>query len=217
MQLPILLKQDETAPQHRYCLLLTKTGCFLAKDTLSFRAHVQIDLVQAFGLLPHEEFAELKIKLPLRLVCQALDFFRHVFVEFRTEAYLAVYLDAETGELSLFCPKQQNFSAHVHVEIDPDAPDALKVADIHSHPSGAFHSPGDQVSEKQGDGLHIVVGDLGELTPEFVATLVVQGRRFPLDPEEVMELPPPLDPDWLQKIHPEGKLSRVRRCIRRRL
>lgn len=216
MKLPILLKQDETAPQHRYCLLFAENGWFLAKDTLSFRAHVQIDLAQAFRLLPHQEFAELKIKLPLGLVCQALDFFRHVFVKFRTEAYLAVYLSAETGELSLFCPKQQNFSAHVHVEIDPDAPDALKVADIHSHPDAAFHSTGDQVSERQGDGLHIVVGKLGEPTPEFVATLVVQGRRFPLDPEQVMELPRPLDPDWAQKIHPEGKLARVRSWIRRR-
>jgi hypothetical protein len=74
---------------------------------------------------------------------------------------------------------------HCRYEIGPTPAGLLRVGTIHSHASAdAFHSELDDEDERHDDGLHVTIGNLdGEAS--VVCSLVVDGRRFPIEPSEV--------------------------------
>ncbi|MBI4450286.1 hypothetical protein HY634_04455 [Candidatus Uhrbacteria bacterium] len=184
-----------------YAYVLAANGLFLAKENSVFSAVVKVE-PEELGLLPLEERIELRaqIRIPFIWVYRAVVFFREVFRRYQAEAFLWIRMRRDTGEITLECPKQANFSGHVHAEPPDDADDVLTIGTCHGHPCDAFHSDGDVEDETHSDGLHVVIGNLNARIPDFSASLVVRGVRKRLEPSAVMEIGFGFDTKWMRQI-----------------
>jgi hypothetical protein len=201
-QLYMNTKDFQPLAERKYQYVLAENGLFLLKENDVFTASVQVNPGE-FGLLPIEETLKLKshIKIPFIEIFPVVQFFRWVYDKHKTEAFLFITLDPKESKIGFFCPKQINGNASVHVDDDSDCPEQLlKIGTIHSHPCDAFHSEGDKDDEKYSDGLHIVCGNLRQLVPTFVVSLVVMGHRQRLNPEDVIEWQFDFNKDWIKKL-----------------
>jgi hypothetical protein len=191
-------------PHGPYAFFVTPDGVYLVKDNPVFRAVIRLNN-EELGLEPLGERIELKaeIKVEYKELRRAVEFFRHVYREYKREAFLWIVLEMATGVVTFFSPKQQNYAAHVRAEDDPDFDHSrfLKIGTMHSHLCKPFHSSGDKDDEATSDGLHVVCGSLENSTPEFSATLVVKGRRKAIDAGQILDWECDFDPKWLEKIH----------------
>jgi hypothetical protein len=116
-------------------------------------------------------------------------FFREVFRKYQAEAAVLLYL-REGAEYEIRIPPQQVAGGHCRYEIGPNPPGCIRVGTIHSHGAAeAFHSELDDLDEQHDDGLHVTIGSL-HTKPSVSCSLVVDGRRFDLRPEEVLEVMP---------------------------
>lgn len=203
-------------------LILARNGIFLAKENAAFRAiirqspdagvierlkmhadgrpwEVSLKELQS-SLVPLDEHLELKVRIRQRDSLRAVAFFRRVFLKHRTEAFLYLTVNPDTGETGLHCPVQWNDPASVRVDVDDQMPEGrLRLGSWHSHPCGPFHSGVDEEDEAQSDGLHLVTGHLNRADPETVAALVVWGRRHVLTLDEVVELETN-DHTWIEQL-----------------
>lgn len=184
---PIYLKDDGFAePNDPIYYLVTKDGLFQVKQNLFFRSSTK---VEGLGWLQgEEERVELRLPpLPAALLAEAVAFFREVFEKHRAEAVVLLYYHLRDKRYELKIPKQKVAEGRCEYEIGPTPPGYLRVGTIHSHASAeAFHSELDDLDEMQDDGLHITVGNLDGVM-SLSCSFVVDGRRFPLKPDEVFE------------------------------
>jgi hypothetical protein len=58
-------------------------------------------------------------------------------------------------------------------------------------------------------GLHLTLGNLEKEQPDWVASLVVHGRRVQLNPEDVLELHAQYPQEWMQKISLDKKVNDI--------
>ena len=72
---------------------------------------------------------------------------------------------------------------------NPPTPEGFsRLGTWHSHAMfQAYHSREDHLDEMGEDGLHIVVGGLDLPIPSFSCSFMINGRRFFLNKEEVIE------------------------------
>lgn len=183
---PIYLKDDEFRdPPEPIYYLVTRDGLFQVKQNACFRSCTRVEGIN--GLQGEEEGARLKRPLPASLLGEAVAFFLEVFRRYRAEAIVLIYHDREKDRYELKIPRQKVAGGHCAYEIGPTPEGLVRIGTIHSHASAeAFHSELDDLDEQHDDGLHITVGNLdGAIT--LSCSLVVDGRRFPLKPEEVFE------------------------------
>ena len=208
---PIYLKNDEfVEPDDPIYYLVTKDGLFQVKQNAFFRSCTK---VEGLGWLQEEEeWAELRLPpLPATLLAEAVAFFREVFEKHKAEAVILIYYHLRDERYELKVPKQKVAGGHCEYEIGPTPSGYLRVGTIHSHASAeAFHSELDDLDEIHDDGLHITVGNLDQ-NISLSYSLVVDGRRFPLKPDEVFEHLPALDERrWgkdLVEIYAEERLK----------
>lgn len=183
---PIYLKDESfREPADPIYYLVTRDGLFQVKQNAFFRSCTRVEGIN--GLQREEEGARLKRPLPASLLGEALAFFLEVFRQYKAEAIALIYHDQEKGRYELKIPRQKVAGGHCTYEIGPTPEGRLRIGTIHSHASAeAFHSELDDLDEQHDDGLHITVGNLdGDIT--LSCSLVVDGRRFPLKPDEVFE------------------------------
>ena len=81
----------------------------------------------------------------------------------------------------------------------------VRLGTIHSHGDlPAFYSLTDERDSEFDDSLNIVVGNLARKRPSFFACFMVNGRKFDLGPEEVVEpyRKPrfPVPREWLDQV-----------------
>lgn len=184
---PIYVKDDDFRdPQDPIYYLVTKEGLFQVKQNPFFRSSTKVEGVS--WLQGEEEGVRLKLPpLPASLLGEALAFFLEVFRQYKAEAIALIYYNQEKGCYELKIPRQKVAGGHCEYEIGPTPEGLLRIGTIHSHASAeAFHSELDELDEQHDDGLHMTIGNLdGEIT--LSCSLVVDGRRFPLKPEEIFE------------------------------
>jgi hypothetical protein len=81
-------------------------------------------------------------------------------------------------------PPQEVSGASVKYIRIPSMEGYVRLSTIHSHPSfSASHSDVDVSDEKDSDGLHITVGKIKNPIFEIVASIVVGGTRFKVEPQ----------------------------------
>jgi len=182
---PVYLKEDDfEEPNDPIYYLVTRDGLFQVKRTPLFHAKTK---VQGLSWLRSErEDARLRLPpIPAALLTEIVGFFREVFRVHRAEAVVLLYFGREAQRYEARTPKQRVAGGHCRYEIGPTPAGLLRVGTIHSHASAdAFHSELDDEDERHDDGLHVTIGNLdGEAS--VVCSLVVDGRRFPLEPSEV--------------------------------
>jgi hypothetical protein len=187
---PVYLKEDGfEEPDDPIYYLVTRDGLFQVKRTPLFHAKTQ---VHGLSWLQSEgEDARLRLPpIPAVVLTEIVGFFREVFRVHRAEAVVLLYYSQEARRYEAKIPKQRVAGGHCRYEIGPTPTGLLRVGTIHSHASAdAFHSELDDEDERHDDGLHVTIGNLdGEAS--VVCSLVVDGRRFHLEPSEVFGAEP---------------------------
>jgi hypothetical protein len=173
------------------------------------------------GLEPHRARLDLRLphRLPRRLVECALGFFHAVLERWDGEAIVVLFYAPAAGgkpaRYRLDAPPQTirgrvergRFRADLRLDYgaceSPGEP-WVKLGDLHSHgPLGPQHSAVDAHDELWETGLHVTAGYVGSSVPEFEASFVVNGRRFPLAVDDVLERPRacrPYPKRWLARV-----------------
>ncbi|MFQ5882921.1 MAG: Mov34/MPN/PAD-1 family protein [Candidatus Methylomirabilales bacterium] len=187
---PIYRKEPGfSEPEEPIYYLVTRDGLFQVKRTPLFRSRIR---VRGLSWLQGEaEGVELLLPvIPAKILGETMAFFREVFRKYRAEAAVLLYLRAGAGEYEIRIPPQKVAGGHCRYEIGPNPPGCLRVGTIHSHGAAeAFHSELDDVDEQYDDGLHVTIGSL-HAKPTVSCSLVVDGRRFDLRPDSVLEVMP---------------------------
>jgi PRTRC genetic system protein A len=203
---PVYLKEDGfEEPGDPIYYLVTRDGLFQVKRTPLFHAKTKVRGLS--WLASEREGARLQLPpIPAALLAEIVGFFREVFRVHRAEAVVLPYFNQEARRYEAKIPKQQVAGGHCRYEIGPTPAGLFRVGTIHSHASAdAFHSELDDEDERHDDGLHVTIGNLdGEVS--VVCSLVVDGRRFPLEPSEVFG-DEPLHADAVEP--PKGSLQVV--------
>jgi PRTRC genetic system protein A len=205
---PIYVKTDRDMvwPKDKLFYLLTANGLFLCRNHEWFQSCSQakkgpgeLELQEPFATVSYPA-------IPRLLLEKAVGFFRRVDQEHHWEAALILVWNRNTNAMELVCPDQKNSGGGVEYEI-PKLPQHLAlIGDIHSHPSfSATPSTIDKDDEDNRPGLHVIVGKINWPTPEFSCVTVIDGQRFTVAPEHVLEGYKDSDPaqapaEWLGKV-----------------
>lgn len=114
-----------------------------------------------------------------------LAFFRRVYHEHGTEAYVELLFNPELG-WNFGIPHQRVSVANVHHSDPLQTQPYNRVGTAHSHGSmSAFHSGTDIDDEKNFDGIHITFGNIDSENFSLSPEVVVDEHRFPLQGEWV--------------------------------
>jgi hypothetical protein len=137
------------------------------------------------------------------------------------EGAVLLVLDADRDEIRPLVPRQRStigisfsgrpYPVRLRYDTPPMAHGRLRIiGDVHSHVfDAAYASSVDVFDEDHRAGLHLVAGRLDREPPQWHAEYVVDGTRFSLAPEAVMELeappggPYPVPRRWLRRVRIE--------------
>jgi hypothetical protein len=185
---PIYVKELETdPPEDPIYYLVTGDGIFLVKNHPLFHSRTK---VKEIPWLPGEQagFSFRGPRLPSILLARVLAFFMRVWERYRAESIVILYFKPLEGAYGIVVPRQRVGGIHcVYEETAPEDSEHLRVGTIHSHGhEDAFHSDKDNADESHQDGLHLIFGNL-DAVPTLLCSAMVDGRRFPLSPEELIE------------------------------
>jgi len=180
--------------------LVGKEGHYLRKRNGIFEACVKVPSNPEYGAV-EESFALTAPKIPMSLFEQALAFLGKVYDLHRTEGVALLSYDPREG-WSLYVPRQKVGGLHVEYENDERR---RVVGSIHSHPGIAARASGtDEKDELAFDGLHMIVSGFTIPTCGLLVVAAVNGRRFEIDPEDVIEgfeaVQAEVPDAWLRKI-----------------
>lgn len=201
---PILPAGSPEATDTRLpAFVVAHDGLYLRKQSLLGLSQTKVDGVDHLPV--EKEYVEYALpKVPADLMARVVGFFRSVYRLHRTEALVLLLWKAEGFDL--FVPDQQVSMASVKHRLDESAlPDDLRViGSIHSHGAfGAGASAIDADDEAEFDGLHVVVGDFDRARQTYSAAIAVDGHRFDVRANVVLERPRRLvEPpdDWLRRV-----------------
>lgn len=188
----------------------SKAGWMSNVPTLYGTAHVPAEkhppTLPEFKTLFH--FSEEKV--PAFIFDQALDFFRKVYTQHKTEATTYICRDAQ-GRYSLFIPKQYVTGASVNHKVEAgEMGERVAVGTIHSHCMfSAFHSGTDAHDMGKMPGLHATIGMVMKDEPEYAVAIAVGDTTFDIEPHDIIDEDVTKDangfntaPDhWLKFVH----------------
>lgn len=172
--------------------LVTKTGIYLHKETKAGNALVKVNGIPWLQE-PTIEFRLKLPKIPGIIIGQALTFFRKVFQEYRSEAYVTLLYSAKSNQYKLWCPAQKvsagsvNYDRADHPQFDKNSfevNDWQMCGTIHSHCDfSAYHSGTDVGDEASFDGIHITLGHVNRAQFSMEASVSINNQREKLEPE----------------------------------
>jgi hypothetical protein len=221
---PIVLKTSEQKNARRedsgrtaLYYEVAANGIFQVREARTHRA-VTRTTTDLPGLLEERESIELFFpRLPRSLVENVLAFFDDVNQRWGGEAIVLLFYRAQDQHFEVGVPPQTIESYrdsygrlvsdhHLDYGNVDRPPGCVRLGTIHSHgnlPAYASHT--DCEDERYGDGLHIVFGSLGAERISSSAAFVANGRRFRLEPSDVLEragIPARSAPDsWLSQVN----------------
>ncbi|MBI4584939.1 MAG: hypothetical protein HY717_13075 [Planctomycetes bacterium] len=210
--------------QLRY--VMAENGLFLERRTAMFTTCCRVERCAA-GLSQHEEACELLCgPIPRTLVRAMVAFFRAAYEHHGGEAVLLLLFHPLERRFRWLCPSQTvrvyedwkgRWQAGMDIEYDVplELPSGFVLfGDAHSHADlPAYASYLDKQEEHFKDGLHIVLGRLQAAHLAWHIDFVIDGKRFPLDPERVFaagDWPPfgSVPPAWIEQINIKSYTSK---------
>lgn len=155
-------------------------------------------------------------KIPQRMLERIVGFFAAIAERHEAEAGVLLIWNKTRQRMELCVPPQlatvgetwagERYPIGLHYDLPTDlGPDRTIVADVHSHVyDSAYSSQQDKYDEEYLAGLHVVIGRLGVDPPQFHAEFVVDGTRFDVDPQQLLEgyesrcnhVPP----SWIERV-----------------
>jgi len=208
MERIVHLKDAKYEPSGKSCfMVLTQDGIYLEKENIAFRASVKLGAMTwqnknlEEGLLTQEEYIELKIpRIPRRIIEEQVALGRIIREKYKSEVLVLLFYCPSTQEFMNIVPTQEVSPCSVKSTECIPAPEGwYLIGTVHTHPGRAFHSDEDQIDESGLDGAHLTIGDLDKLLPSFDVEVVVNGRRFKLPSDQVIE-PVDIPEEWISKI-----------------
>jgi len=215
--IPVYLKTDPAMPrpEDELYFLLTQNGAFLCRNHPFFLSDVPTTR-PIRALAPHEPGVILRYpKLPAEAMETIVGFFWRVYEMHRSEAIVLLVWDMNEKRYHLLVPEQEatvwtsgsrRSPQDVNYKVPVLPAGQLLVGDIHSHGNMlAFTSITDAADEVHRDGIHGVVGRIEEEPPELHVELAIDGERFRVPDEQIIEgyerrrLDFPAE--WLERVH----------------
>lgn len=223
---PVFLKRDEAFgwPEGpRLFYLLSSSGTFKCRNHEFFRSCVPAEGGPS-ALAPQEPFVECGFPvIPRGLFEQVVGFFDRIRLLHNSEASVLLTYDRDTEEVEAVVPPQtatvvryaDGYQHPIGLYYYPPTdlkPSQVVFGDIHSHVNlSAYSSATDVEDEAHSAGLHIVVGRLAQEPMETHIEVVVDGSRFELDLEQVVEgygaRSPGFPPEWVGQVAIEASSS----------
>jgi hypothetical protein len=221
---PVLVKRAEDAPwpeDERMFYVLSREGLFVCRNHRFFRSCAPARRWPA-ELAGQEVFLEAGYpRLPRRSFERVVGFFSEVAVAHGAEAAALLVWDRVRGRPGVLVPRQTAetirsrwgppHATGLHYYPPADlGPDRVVYGDIHCHVDyGARPSTTDIHDELHRAGLHVIVGRISREPPEIHVEAVVDGERFELEPEDVLEgyeaRRTDFPPSWTEKITVEAR------------
>jgi hypothetical protein len=185
------LKKDESEPMvgnHYY--VVAKNGVFLYKKNSVLETTLK---VKNIPFLKHQEEV-FNVKYPPLShdqVLQIVSFFAKNYKKFGGESIVLLHYNPRKGYL-LHAPEQRVAKGMLDYSPQDRFGGYLLAGSIHCHGSlMACHSQGHAFSDHEDeidfDGLHITVGNVNSKTMTVSCSIMVNGRRFVLNPSKYME------------------------------
>lgn len=185
-----LYEEGLELPEKGTYYLVTKTGIYLHKQTKVGDALVKVEGIPWLKT-PSVDFRLKLPKVPARIVNQALTFFRKVWNQHRSEAYVTLLYSSKLKQYRLWCPKQEVSGGSVNYDRtdqpsfeDRHTNDWSMAGTIHSHCNfSAFHSGTDEHDESTFDGIHITLGHVDKPQISMASSIAINNKRETLEPE----------------------------------
>ena len=198
---PLFLDRDdfEWPGDTRMFYLLSASGLFICRNHEFFKSCVLAPRGPS-ELNEREPFLDCGFPLvPRELFERVVGFFDAVRLRHNSEASVLLYHDRTQGRVRVVVPEQtatvvrysDGYQYPIGLHYFPPTtlpPDWVQFGDIHSHVDMAAYASGTDVDDElHSAGLHLVVGRLSREPADFHVEAVVDGERFSLDLEQVVE------------------------------
>jgi len=191
----VVLNDGSNLPDDKILYIISKNGLFLKKKVGIVESITKVSGVSFLQEI--KPYAKLHIpKIPLRTFGRIITFFRKIYDMYHSECNAILYYNETKKKFRIIIPPQEVSGASVKYIRIPSMEGYVRLSTIHSHPSfSASHSSIDVGDEKDSDGLHITVGNIKKPIFEIVASIVVGGTRFKVEPQNYI--------DGIQKVQEE--------------
>jgi hypothetical protein len=167
--------------------IVAKEGIFLKK---SMGIMDSIAPVQNISILETiQAAARMNIKkIPGGQFARVIAFFRQVYKEYWGESIVLLFYDEKRRVYKIVPPHQKVTGAACDYNKGITIEGMQMIGTIHSHASmSAFHSGTDDKDEEHFDGLHITIGNVNQEDVSVTASIVANGHRFVVQPEDYVE------------------------------
>lgn len=180
----VVLNDGSNFPDDKILYIISKNGLFLKKKVGIVESITKVGGVSFLREI--KPYAKLHIpKIPPRTFGRIMTFFRKIYDMYHSECNAILYYNETKKKFRIIIPPQEVTGASVKYIRIPSMEGYVRLSTIHSHPGfSASHSSVDVGDEKDSDGLHITVGNIKKLVFEIVASVVVGGTRFKVEPQD---------------------------------
>jgi len=185
--IPIIMLEDGVElPDCGTSYIIADDGVYVRKVNDQFRATVRLKTRKLRSI--KEDATWFLPSIPEELVAKAYSFFRAVYERYGCEAIVLLHYSHKDKQYKLSCPRQIVSSSDIDYDPTDRIPNYMIVGTIHSHGKlSAFHSGADDEDEETFDGFHLTFGNIDRSEITVSASMVVNGKRFMFDQEEVVE------------------------------
>jgi len=175
---------QNTLPDDDIFYVVAKDGIYIKKTLGVMDSLVPVKNISTLEDI--ESTARMNIKkIPGGQFAQIIAFFKEVYKEYKAECIVILFYNEESKTYRVVPPMQKVSSAAIAYDRGMVLDGWLMVGDIHSHAAmSAFHSGTDHDDEQSFDGLHITLGNLGDNDISVSASIVSNGHRIIVEPED---------------------------------
>lgn len=178
----VLKNKEQVKSIPNFSFIVASNGFFFKKETNVISSIFPVKKLPALANLN----PDVKISIPkieAKELAKAISFFRSKMISGSREAICQVFLDTKKNRVFIDVPEQ--YCSSTTLVYRPSSKRyCLVIGTIHSHHNmPACHSSTDIKDEKEKEGVHFVVGNLGKSNGSFSMSCVVSSGEF-RKPEE---------------------------------
>jgi PRTRC genetic system protein A len=184
----VVLNDGQTEmPEDDIFYIIAKEGVYLKKKLGVMESIAPVKKISILESV--NSMARMHItKIPAKWIAKVIGFFQAVYEQHKSEAIVLLFYDEETGKHKIVPPMQKVAGATCDYDKGITIEGMTMIGTIHSHARmSAFHSGTDDADEEHFDGLHITLGDLDEEYPSMSASIVANGHRIMIDPNDYID------------------------------
>ena len=167
--------------------IVAKEGIFLKKKMGIMESIAPVSNISILESV--NTMAKMNIKkIPGGQFANVISFFKEVYQQFHGESIVLLFYNEEKRVYKIVPPHQKVTAAACDYNKGITIEGFQMIGTIHSHAAmSAFHSGVDDKDELHFDGLHITVGNVNEQDVSITASIVANGSRFVVQPDDYID------------------------------